>query len=156
MRFENRFSRLILCLATILIIALVQYTWSAEKKSSESVSIDNPAEAKGHKVIVYYFHGKNRCATCRKIEQLTREAVEEFFSSETNSGLIKLQVVNVDEAENRHFSKDYQLFTKSVVVSDMVNGKEKQWKNLQKIWELVHNEEAFKEYIRNEIKAYLS
>jgi len=37
----------------------------------------------------------------------------------------------------------------------MVNGKEKQWKNLQKVWELVHDEKAFKEYIRSEIKDYL-
>jgi plasmid maintenance system antidote protein VapI len=38
----------------------------------------------------------------------------------------------------------------------MINGKEQQWKNLQKVWELVHNEKAFKEYIHKEIKAYLS
>ena len=67
-----------------------------------------------------------------------------------------MKVINVDEKENSNFSKDYQLFTRSVVVSDIVNGKETQWKNLQKVWELVRNEEAFKEYIQNEIKAYLS
>ena len=66
-----------------------------------------------------------------------------------------MKVINVDEKENSHFSKDYKLFTRSVVVSDIVNGKETQWKNLQKVWELVHNDEAFKKYIQDEIKAYL-
>jgi len=43
-----------------------------------------------------------------------------------------------------------------MIISDIVNGKEKQWKNLQKVWELIHNEQAFKEYIRREVSAYLS
>ena len=86
---------------------------------------------------------------------MTQEAVLEFFNDEINSGQIKLQMTNVDKPGNKHFVKDYQLFTRSVVVSDVINGKQKQWKNLKKIWELVHKDQVFKEYIRNEIKAYL-
>ena len=94
-------------------------------------------------------------ATCRRIEQLTREAVSKSFANEIGSGALQMKVINVEEPQNSHFSKDYKLFTRSVVVSDMVNEKEKQWKNLQKVWELVHDEKAFKEDIRSEIKDYL-
>ncbi len=166
MRLDNKSGRLIFCLAAMLVFALVQCACSGEEKPSGTISKAGPADKKSidqnldqannHQIIVYYFHGKYRCHTCERIEQLTREAVFEFFDDEINTGLIDLKVINVDEEENKHFAKDYQLFTRSVVVSDMINGKERQWKNLQKVWELVHNDEAFKEYIRNEIKAYLS
>ena len=123
---------------------------------SEGALIDqDKTESNERHIIVYYFHGKYRCHTCKRIEKFTKEVVRDFYGDEIEAGSIALKIINVDEKENSHFSKDYQLFTKSVVVSDMVNGKERRWKNLQKVWELVHDENAFKEYISSEIKAYL-
>ncbi len=153
--------RLVLCLAAILLFSFFQYACGNEDKSATTVSKSaladqKPGETKDHSVIVYYFHGTFRCGTCKRIEKLTKEAVTESFANEIRSGLLEMKVINVDEAENKHFVKDYRLFTKSVVVSDIVGGKETQWKNLQKVWELVHNEAAFKKYIQNEIEAYLS
>ncbi len=163
---SKKFNRLILSLAVILVLAFAQHACGSEIKPSEidtksnssegEKSYQNIGEAEDHYVIVYYFHGKFRCHTCRRIEQLTREAVREFFEDEIGTGEVELKVINVEEKENSHFTKDYQLFTKSVIISDIVNGKEKQWKNLQKVWELIHNEQAFKEYIRREVSAYLS
>ena len=163
---NNKFSRVMLFTAIVFFLAFAQHACSSNEKSSEdTVTSDTSTEkgnvqlnkqANGHQVIVYYFHGNFRCQTCRRIEQLTREAVSENFGDEMGAGALEMQIINVEKPENSHFSKDYQLFTRSVVVSDMVNGKETQWKNLQKVWELVHNEKAFKEYIRIEVKAYLS
>ncbi len=163
---NKKSNRLVLCLAAILLLAFFQYACGSEEKQSKTLSKNNLAKEKGsdqntdeendHAVIVYYFHGKFRCGTCKRIEKLTKEAVAESFANEMRAGLVEMKVINVDEVENKHFTKDYQLFTRSVVVSDIGNGKEKQWKNLQKVWELVHNEEAFRKYIRDEIKAYLS
>ncbi len=157
---------LLLCLIAVFFITFVQQACGNEENPSQDTGNFKLSEAKGndkdisgandHRVIVYYFHGKFRCRTCKRIEQLTKEAVTESFANEIRTGLVEVKVINVDEKENSHFSKDYQLFTRSVVVSDIVKGKEKQWKNLQKVWELVHNDEAFKKYIQNEIKAYLS
>jgi len=161
----SKFNHLMLCLIAVFFIAFVQQACGNDEKASQGTVSLHLSEVKGndkdrsgpddHRVIVYYFHGEFRCGTCKRIEQLTKEAVTESFANEIRAGLVELKVINVDEKENSHFSKDYQLFTKSVVVSDIVNGKEQQWKNLQKVWELVRNEEAFKEYIRTEVKAYL-
>jgi len=157
-------NHLFLCLIAVFFVAFVQQARGNEENPSQDTGNFKLSEAKGnykdtdsandHRVIVYYFHGKFRCGTCKRIEQLTKEAVAESFANEIRVGLVEMRVINVDEPENKHFAKDYQLFTRSVVVSDMINGNEKQWKNLQKVWELVHNEEAFKKYIRDEVKAY--
>ena len=166
MKSNSKINHLILFLIAVFFVAFVQQACGNDENPSKNTGNFKLSESKGndkdisdandHRVIVYYFHGKFRCGTCRRIEQLTKEAVTESFANEIGTGLVEVKVINVDEKENSHFSKDYQLFTRSVVVSDIVKGKEKQWKNLQKVWELVHDDEAFKKYIQNEIKEYLS
>lgn len=101
-------------------------------------------------VVVYYFYGKPRCVTCQKIEKYTGEAVKEMKSQK-----VSYQPVDYDKPENKHYLKDYGLYTKSVIVSERKNGKEIKHKNLNKIWTLTNNEKKFKEYIKKEVKASL-
>ena len=154
-----------LCVGLLILVVLTYPTYSSEKgqtdpatiikSSEESLNTVNPAQIKDHKIIVYYFHGTSRCATCRKIEKYTIEAVNESFEKELSSGIIQTKVINVEEKENAHFAKDYKLITKSVIISDMTGEVEKRWKNLEKVWELVLDEDVFKGYVVDEIKAYL-
>lgn len=108
------------------------------------------------KTRVYYFHGNQRCKTCRKIEALTRKTLEEGFADQLQDGSMELQVVNVDKAENEHFVEDYQLAVRSVVVSGMEGGKETKWRRLDKVWQLVHDEAAFAQYLRDEISLLIN
>ncbi len=114
-----------------------------------------PARLQARRIIVYYFHGDYRCPTCLKLEKLSREAVEENFKKELSSGLLKYMSVNVDRPENRHFVDDFGLFTKSLVVVEEDGGKVKRYKNLQKIWVLVRDEAAFKNYVKDEVKGFI-
>jgi thiol-disulfide isomerase/thioredoxin len=107
------------------------------------------------KVIVYYFHGNSRCGSCMTIERYTRESVEATFAKELKSGQIEFRSINVELPYNNHYVNDYKLYTKSVIVSDMVQGKEQRWKNLQKVWELLRSEKEFKAYVKSETAAYL-
>ena len=123
---------------------------------SDKKAISNQtATEKGHKVIVFYFHGNLRCYTCNLIEQLTKEAVKEGFGDEIKKGIIEMKVVNVQDPANNHYIKDYQLYTKSVIISDMIQGKEQKWKNLQMVWELTRKNAAFKAYVQKEVREYL-
>ena len=65
------------------------------------------------------------------------------------------KTVNVEEKGNEHFIKDYQLFSKAVVVVDMKDGKQVQWKNLKDIWQLVGKKDTFTRYIQDEVQSYL-
>ena len=53
-------------------------------------------------------------------------------------------MVNVDEPANEHFIKDYQLYSKSIVIVKMQDGKELKWENL--------DEKSGKEPIRTILK----
>jgi hypothetical protein len=114
------------------------------------------AQSSSHKVMVYYFHTNTRCDTCRKIEAYTHEAIEEGFRTELKNGTLELRVVNYEERENRHYIKEYQLVSKSVILVNMVDGKQTEWMNLKLVWELVKNKKAFLNYVRGEVRNYLS
>jgi len=107
------------------------------------------------KIVAYYFHGNARCPTCHKMEQYTKEAIEENFKDELANGLLVVKTVNVEEKENEHFVNDYQLYTKSLIISRVENGKEIQHKNLTKIWEYVRDKNKFFNYVTIEINNYL-
>ena len=106
-------------------------------------------------VIAYYFHGTFRCPTCHKLEQYSKEAIEANFKNELTSGKIVFKTVNVDEKANEHFVNDYQLYTRSLVISLVRGGKEEKFKNLTKIWEYVGNKQRFYDYVWDEIAAFL-
>jgi len=105
--------------------------------------------------IVYYFFNNFRCPSCKKIEGYTSETVNGKFSSEVKAGRISWKPVNLDEPANKHFMQDYKLVTKSVVIVEMVNGKEARWKNLDKIWEHLRNKSRFSAYVEGEIRSFV-
>ena len=108
-----------------------------------------------NRVEVYYFHGNFRCPTCFKIEQYSREAVESNFKDELGSGKITFRAVNIEEKGNEHFVNDYQLYTRSLIISLVKDGKETKYSNLTKVWEHIRNKEIFFEYVKKEITNYL-
>ncbi|MFH1148361.1 MAG: nitrophenyl compound nitroreductase subunit ArsF family protein [Pseudomonadota bacterium] len=108
-----------------------------------------------HKIIAYYFHGVARCPSCLKIEAYTKETIQGDYAQAIKDGRLEWRVINVEEAGNEHFAKDYQLYTKSVVISDVKDGKQVRWKNLEKVWEFLHDKSAFRNYVRGEVNAYL-
>ena len=63
--------------------------------------------------------------------------------------------MNVDEPQNEHFVQDYQLSSSSVVVARFTNGEQTDWKNLQLVWELVPDHDAFMVYVQEETKPFL-
>jgi len=107
------------------------------------------------KVIAYYFHGTFRCTTCRTIEQYSHDAIQTYFAKELGNGKLEFRPVNVEEPGNKHFIQDYQLFTRSLVLSLVSDGKEKKWKNLPDVWKLVRDKEKFLKYVKDEVEKFL-
>ena len=112
-------------------------------------------QKQAHQVIAYYFHTTYRCPTCLKIEEYTKQAIKEGFPAQLKDGSLVWKTLNVEEKGNEHFIKDYQLFSKAVVVVDMKDGRQVQWKNLKDIWQLVGKKDTFTRYIKDEVQSYL-
>ncbi len=110
----------------------------------------------GPVVIAYYFHGRFRCASCVKIERLSRKAVEEGFPEEMRSGRLAFREVNVDEPQNRHFIEEFRLSSQSLVLVRMRDGRRERWQNLEKVWTLLDSEAEFLPYVRNGVSGFLN
>lgn len=123
-----------------------------EKPKEEEIKKESkPSE----KIIVYYFMTTTRCPSCYKIENYTYSCIVDKFSEELSSGKMEWKMVNVDEKENAHFIKDYELFTKSVVLSKQIDGKEVKWVKLEKVWNLLNDQKEFYDYIESEIRKFM-
>ena len=116
---------------------------------------EGPAQNGTTQVIAYYFHGSFRCPTCHNLEQYAKEAIRDDFKDEIDKGALVFKAMNVEEKGNEHFVNNYQLYSKSLVLSLTKNGEEIKHKNLTKIWEYVRNKEKYINYVKNEISTFL-
>lgn len=122
------------------------------KSGPEASTTDNVRSAK---VIAYYFHGKFRCVSCRKLEAVSREAVTTGFPEELKRGDLKWQAVNVEQPENEHFASEYRLFSRSLVLVKFKNGRQVEYKTLMKAWELLSDDATLEKYVQSEVRSYL-
>jgi hypothetical protein len=125
------------------------------KQKEEAPSPQTTGTSQNSKVIAYYFHGTFRCTTCRTIEKYSKEAIEHYFANELKNGTLEFKPLNVEDAENRHYIQDYQLFSRSLVISLVKQDKEVTWKNLTDVWKHVGDKENFFQYVKDEVEKFL-
>ena len=106
-------------------------------------------------VVAYYFHGKTRCVTCNTIEAYASQAVESNFAEQIKGGSLEWRVVNFELPSNEHFAKEYELIASSVVLVRIKDGSQQEWKNLDRVWELVGDRESFLKYVEEETRVLL-
>ncbi len=141
----------LLALAASGIVAASGALAEAPQKPKGSTAVAAPPAASPG-VLVYYFHATTRCATCRTIEAYAKDTVTSRFAADIEARRLAWQAVNVDEPANRHFIRDFQLYTRSVVVVDAKNPK--RYKVLDRVWQLVRDKAAFQAYVEQEIRAF--
>ncbi len=146
--------------ALLLFVALsvTYFVVSESRKPAAANGSQQPSSTANDpktKVIAYYFHGNFRCVSCRKLESLSHQAVTTGFPEELSQGQLRWAAVNVEQSENEHFISDYRLFSRSLVLVRFREGKQVEYKNLMKAWELLGNEEALKKYLQSEVRFYL-
>lgn len=127
---------------------------AAQAGGAEKTQQVKEAPAQGRVLFVYFFHGRARCASCKIIEAFGKKALDSGFSEEIKSGRIVWRDIDLDEPENRHFIEDYKILSISLVLSDTRDGRQTQWKNLDRVWDLLNDESGFVEYVQKEIKAW--
>ncbi len=115
-----------------------------------------PQQSSPTKVIAYYFHITHRCATCLAIERYAKEAIETGFPQQLQQGVIEWRPVNVELRENRHFVRDFNLASSSLVLVKMRDGRQRGWRNLDKVWTLVRYKNEFIKYVQNNLKNLLN
>ena len=107
-------------------------------------------------VAALYFHGDTRCPTCRKIESTAEEAIAAKYAGEMKRGTVTWQDVNYELPANRHYLEDFGLVAPTLVLVKTNNGQKVDWRNLERVWELVGDRAAFSAYVEDGINSYLA
>jgi len=122
----------------ILFIFLIQFSYSKETK-----------------IEILYFHATIRCHACLTIEEYTSNILKTRFQNEMDNGLFKFKSIDFLEEENEHYQQDYHIDTQSLILSKKEDGKEIEWKNLDKIWDYYYDFNKFEKYITEEINQFI-
>ncbi|MCA8944399.1 MAG: hypothetical protein KDB80_17685 [Planctomycetes bacterium] len=127
------------------------------ERPDQAMADGNPAKSdvSAAQVVVTYFTTDVRCDSCRTIERLSRQAIEEGFPEQVASGLVAFRVLNTDRPENEHFLDDYEIANKTVIVSHQVAGAETEWTDRQDVWLLLDEPDEFLAYVREPVRQYL-
>ena len=104
------------------------------------------------KYIAYYFHPTARCQSCLNLESFMKELIENKY---TEDGF-QFNEVNIDEQENEHYKKEFDLQFSSVILVKFENEKQIKWKSLDSIWSYTNDKEKFFNYAEQEIKDFLN
>lgn len=97
----------------------------------------------------YYFHPTARCESCLNLEAFLKELIETKYSKEG----FEFKEMNIEQKENEHFKKDYDLKFSSVIILNKENNK---WKNLDSVWSFTDNKEKFFNYTSKEIELFIN
>ena len=77
------------------------------------------------RVEVRYFHGKQRCITCRSIEKCAKEVLEESFASQQKSKKISMKVIDFSTEQGKPVAADHKVsFSSLFIVKIGKDGKE--------------------------------
>lgn len=76
------------------------------------------------RVEVIYFHGKQRCATCKAIENRTKEVVNSMFANELQNGALVIRTIDISTPEGEQLADKYEVAWSSLFVNRWENGKE--------------------------------
>lgn len=152
MRIKRLFITAILSLIMASLIAYGFSKWRESQIKPPPPSVEVLPNA----VVVYCMHDVERGPDCRKIEKLAHEVIEESFAKELEDGKLAWTLVNFEHPINDFLIEEYDVRKPTIVTVDGRPGMNRVWTNHQtKVWELLGDEKAVKEYIQAEIKKAL-
>ena len=104
----------------IAAILLISCGNSTEKKT-ETASTD---VKQADRIEVLYFHGAQRCVTCKAIEVNTKALLDSLYSNEIAAGKIVYKIIDISQKENEKVADKYEVTWSSLFVNRWKNGTE--------------------------------
>ncbi len=119
---------------------------STEKKTTETAKVEVAETAK---VMVYYFHSKQRCKTCLAIQDIAGQIIAENFADNSE---VKFLELDFTEKANEAIAERFEVAGSSLII---VSGDENLNLTSVAFANAVRNPDALKEAIVNEVNKHL-
>lgn len=107
----------LLILLGVITFSIQSCSNSSTNKSTikKEVQINNNNELA--EVKAYYFHATRRCATCQAVEEVTKEAIKEYYGNK-----VTFESFNRDEKRDNPLMHKYQISGQTLLI---INGNKK-------------------------------
>jgi len=119
---------------------------STEKKPTETAKVEVAETAK---VMVYYFHSKQRCKTCLAIQDVAAQTIAENFAENAD---VKFVELDFTENTNEAIANKYEVAGSSLII---VSGDTQKNLTSDAFANALRNPEVLKETIVAEVKKHL-
>ena len=96
---------------------------------------------------VIQFHTEHRCATCLKIEELTKKTLASHFSA------IPFSLINADDKKNEKITEQFEAFGTSLFLYNPKTGKKKDLTDFA--FMNAGDEKKFESELKNQIEIFL-
>ena len=107
-------------------------------------------------VEVLYFHGKQRCITCKSIEKYTREVVFTDVADLAKQGKVRFKEIDISTPEGEELANTYQVSWSSLYINQWKDGKEQRNDMTRLGFQYAKNKtDHFKQEIRKKINQLL-
>jgi hypothetical protein len=153
---------LAICLVSAIVIFGCKKQDNSNSVSNEKNTIDSNAkpspamDSNDTVVIAYYFHRAIRCAGCLEIETNAQRVIESSFATQIADKKLIWVPFNLDEPGGEEFGKEFDVSASTLVLAKTKSGNHTEYKKLEKVWQLVHDPEAFNAYVINEVRQSLN
>jgi hypothetical protein len=109
----------------------------------------------GRGVLVLFFHPSERCAACDEMERLARATLERHFAGETAEGLVAMRSVNLDSPVGRRMRERLGLYTSTLALVRVRDGREQGTEKLSEAWQVPGPEGSFVEKMKSALSRAL-
>ena len=106
---------------TTLLITLTLFSACREKQNKLQLQEQTVT---GDRVEVIYFHGKQRCMTCKSIEEQTKELLTGSLAEAVKTGQIVYRTVDISDKEGEKIADQYEFTWSSLFVNRWKDGQE--------------------------------
>lgn len=105
-------------------------------------------------VVIVHFHSTVQCWSCIELGKLAQTTIEERFQSELASEKVIFQEINGELPENKEVVQLYQARGSSLFIN-AIKDEQNHIREEVKAWQLITQEEKFKDYLEKEIRDLL-
>jgi hypothetical protein len=136
----------------------VRHSDAASGQPSAEVAAASNSHLAANRIIVYYFHGKERCENCRNLEAWAKQSVESAFADKFRAGQMEWRVVDFSQPQDARYDQDFKLGGVSCVgLGELRDGAVARWKILDEglMLAVTGAKSQVAQYIEREVREFV-